>query len=1067
MKIRSISDALIFLASSHFAQRLCTGVAAMAFIAGAASPSRAQTAHFVHGVASIPGAADKAGANPLSIQPGAFDFSSISVGSSSPKDTLTFTFDSGGTIGAPLVLTKGEAGRDINDAGTGTCTTNGSSKVYSAGDSCTIDVVFSPRYSGSREGAAVLTDASGTRIATAYLYGQGVGPQITFMPGKITILLTQNYAAPSIDVDEAGNLYLAQPATGQILKETLKDGSYTEAVLASGLVNNYSVAVDGSGSVYFTDQGTEQVFKETPSGDGYIQTVIPVKSLVGLLFFVAVDASGNVYVSFASPPTSGSIVKETLSGGTYTESVVSTTVHNSAAMTVDGGGNVYVTDSSNSRILKETLSAGVYTESVVARTSSQTPVAVDGSGSVYIADPGRGILRESPNGTDYTETVVVPQFVTGDNYFEAIALNEQGNLYVTTGQQIVMEIDLADPPSLNFASTAVGATSSDSPQTVTVWNIGTAPLTFPVSATANNPSISAGFLLGSGETDACPILTPASSTAGALASGSSCDIDVSFKPIAVGLDSGSLLLTDDSLNAVPDPTQTILLNGTGTGTGAPQAVLSPTSLSFGNVTVGSIGAPQSITLLNPGTSALTLTSVSISGANATKFAQTNNCGTSLAAGANCTITVTFSPDAVGGYSASITVSDNASGSPQTASLTGTGVTPTAPQAVLIPTSLAFGNLTTGSTSAAQKITLSNPGTGALAVSSIAVIGANASRFAQTNTCGSSLAVGSTCTIAVTFSPDIAGVYSASISVADNASGSPQTASLTGTGVAAASPQAVLSPASLSFPTTNVGSSATALTAQLSNPGNASLMIASMTIAGTGAGAFTQTNTCGASLAAGSTCSISVLFKPTATANYTASLTVSYDATGSPQTAQLSGSGTEAVVADFSITATNSPQTVNVGTSGQYNIALTPLNGSFTNAISLSVAGLPAGITGSFSPSSVTPGGGTVNTTLNVVVAKDFAETTSILPRPGKSKLGRGGAVIAFAILFMPWLNIKRKRLRGLQLVLAALLLAGFTCMAGCGAGGFAGHSTAKTYTLTVTGASGSTQHATTVVLTVK
>jgi hypothetical protein len=68
---------------------------------------------------------------------------------------------------------------------------------------------------------------------------------------------------------------------------------------------------------------------------------------------------------------------------------------------------------------------------------------------------------------------------------------------------------------------------------------------------------------------------------------------------------------------------------------------------------------------------------------------------------------------------------------------------------------------------------------------------------------------------------------------------------------------------------------------------------------------------------------------------------------------------------------------------------------------------------------------------------------------------------------MPWLNIKRKRLRGLQLVLAALLLGGFTCMAGCGAGGFAGHSVAKTYTLTVTGASGSTQHATTVVLTVK
>ena len=1066
MKLHSIPDALIFLTPSHFAQRLCMGFAAMGIIAGAASTSGAQTAHFVLGVTSVPGTADKAGAHPLSIQPGAVGFSGISVGSSSPKSTLTFTFDSGGTIGAPLVLTKGEAGRDFNDAGTGTCTTNGTSKIYSAGDSCTIDVVFSPKYSGSREGAAVLTDASGTRIATACLYGLGVGPQITFTPGQINTLLTQNYLATTLDLDEEGNLYLAQPATGQILKETLKGGSYTETVLASGLVDNYSVAVDGSGSVYFTDQGTEQVFKETPSGNGYIQTVIPVKSLVGLFSFVSVDVGGNVYVSYASPPTSGSIVKETLSGGTYTESVVSTTIRNSAAITVDGSGNVYVTDSSNSRILKETLSAGVYTESVVARTSSQTPVAVDGSGSVYIADPGRGILKESPNGTDYTESVVVPQFISGDNFFEAIALNEQGNLYVTTGQQIVMEIDLADPPSLNFASTAVGATSSDSPQTVTVSNIGTAPMTFPVSATANNPSISAGFLLGSGETDACPILTPASSTAGTLASGSSCNLNVSFEPIAPGLDNGSLLLTDDSLNAVPNPTQTILLNGTGTGTGAPQAVLSPASLGFGNVTTGSTSASQSITLSNPGSTALTLTGVSISGANATKFAQTNNCGTSLAAGANCTISVTFSPDAAGGYSASITVSDNASGSPQTASLTGTGVAPAAPQAVLSPTGLAFGSVTTGATSAAQEITLSNPGTGALTIAGITVIESNAAKFAQTNNCGSSLAMGSTCTITVSFSPDVVGVFSASISVADNASGSPQTVALTGTGVAPASPQAVLTPASLSFPTTNVGSSAIALTAQLSNPGNASLTITGITIAGTGAGAFTQTNTCGASLAAGATCSISVVLTPTSAATYAASISVADNATGSPQSVQLSGSGAAVVVSDFSIAATNSPQTIAAGASGQYDIALTPLNGSFTSAINLSVAGLPNGITGAFSPASVTPNGSTASATLTVAVTNGFlASRSSSLDGSCRSRFGVGGAGIAFAMLLVPWL--KTKRLRAFHLLLAALLLGGFTCLAGCGSGGFAGHTASKTYSLTVTGTSGSTQHATTVTLIVK
>ena len=81
-----------------------------------------------------------------------------------------------------------------------------------------------------------------------------------------------------MDMDEEGNLYLAQPATGQILKEAMKGGSYTETVVDTGLVNSFSVAVDGSGSVYFPDQGTNQIFKETAHALGVEPQIVHIPS---------------------------------------------------------------------------------------------------------------------------------------------------------------------------------------------------------------------------------------------------------------------------------------------------------------------------------------------------------------------------------------------------------------------------------------------------------------------------------------------------------------------------------------------------------------------------------------------------------------------------------------------------------------------------------------------------------------------------------------------------------------------------------------------------------------------
>ncbi len=149
--------------------------------------------------------------------------------------------------------------------------------------------------------------------------------------------------------------------------------------------------------------------------------------------------------------------------------------------------------------------------------------------------------------------------------------------------------------------------------------------------------------------------------------------------------------------------------------------------------------------------------------------------------------MSFAATAVGSYRATLTATDNASPATQDVSLTGTVTAAAIPQATLSPATLTY-TATTGSTSATQTATLTNTGTGTLTISGITLAGANPTDFGiGSNTCDASLAAGATCSITVAFTPASAGSFSASLSVADNAAGSPQASSLTGTGTAPAAP----------------------------------------------------------------------------------------------------------------------------------------------------------------------------------------------------------------------------------------------------------------------------------------
>ena len=204
--------------------------------------------------------------------------------------------------------------------------------------------------------------------------------------------------------------------------------------------------------------------------------------------------------------------------------------------------------------------------------------------------------------------------------------------------------------------------------------------------------------------------------------------------------------------------------------------LAPTSLTFSSQAVGTSSTSQPITLTNQTSTAMTISSIAATG----DFSQTDNCGSGLSGNGSCTINVTFTPTASGTRTGTLTVTDNASNSPQTATLTGTG-TGTVPTASVSPTSLTFSGQILNTTSTAKSVTLTNSGTGTLTISSIAATG-NFAVSTGANACGATLGGGLNCLVYVTFTPTATGTRTGTLSITDNASGSPQSVKLSGTGM---------------------------------------------------------------------------------------------------------------------------------------------------------------------------------------------------------------------------------------------------------------------------------------------
>jgi hypothetical protein len=304
--------------------------------------------------------------------------------------------------------------------------------------------------------------------------------------------------------------------------------------------------------------------------------------------------------------------------------------------------------------------------------------------------------------------------------------------------------------------------------------------------------------------------------------------------------------------------------------------LSPTSLSFGNQTVNTTGTAQTVTLTNTGTATLTFTSVLIAGAERLDFAPlvSNNCGKSLVAGGSCKISAAFSPKVAGARSATIQITDNASGSPQAIPLSGTGTLPVASWSV---SNLSFGSQTIGANSSPQTVTLSNTGTGTLIISNIV---ASSSDYSQTNNCNGSVAPNGSCTVTVTFTPSATWARMGTLVATGNAVSPPLFLS----GMGSSGGNISVSSNMLSFATRIMGESSSTQSVTLTNAGSAPAAIQSIYASGD----FAQTNTCGPVLNA--SCTINVTFTPSWSGARTGEVVVNFTDPPMLEVISLSGTG---------------------------------------------------------------------------------------------------------------------------------------------------------------------------------
>jgi VCBS repeat-containing protein len=924
----------------------------------------------------------------------------------------------------------------------------------------------------------IAVDTSGNAYVVGTAYSNDIPTVNPFQPGNNS---------------QVSNVFVTKfNATGTALVYSTYlggSGDFSDNLGDKGL----AIAVDSAGSAYLTGQTCSSNFP----------TAVPLQA--------SLQGGCGAFVTKFSPDGASLVYSTYLGGGGYSEM--------GTGIAVDSAGNAYLTGITNGGFptfnpLQQSLSglqnafvtklnaagsAFVYSTYLGSYIDQGAGIAVDSSGSAYVIGttnstgfPTVNPFQPSLNGFQNAfvsklnaagSALVYSTYLGGSTREQGtgIAVDSSGNAYVTgatlspdfptvnpiqskTGTAFVAKFDPVGSALIysthlggsGCSVNCIGTIYPDEGLGIAVDSTGVAYVA-GYTGSADFPTVNA---IQASENAANQILTgfvvclnpSGSALAYSTYLGPAAGAQAEANAIAVD-SSGNAHVAGYSTSGFPtvNPVQS---SPEGAGTAAFVAMISPPPavavfpgrLNFGNVLGGTTSPLESVTLAPLSDASVSLSSIAASGdfALVTTATSCPYSGGTLTGGAACTIDLTFTPTATGARSGTVTVTYTGEGSPETIALSGIGIVSAAN---LLPTSLTFGVQYVGTASSPQAVTLTNSNALPLTVSAVAT----SSGWTESNNC-MPVAANSSCTINVSFEPTLSGPQTGTLTVTDYANNSPQTVALSGM---ALEPVVGLSTTFLNFAAQTVSTQSAPQTITLTNAGNGALTPLKITRTGP----FAQTNTCGDSVAAGASCTISVTFSPLGAGTQSGTMTLTDNASNSPQTVELSGTGI-----DFALSSTTTSQTVSAGQTANYNLAVGSEDG-FAQTVNLTCTGAPALSTCTLTPNKVNPSGATA-ATVAVAVSTTAPSTAWLAPPTGRSLppsfTGFGRVFWLYGLLGLASLAVlatARKR-RAAYLLGACLLLT--VLWTACGGGSSTPApktipgTPAGTYTVVVTGTAAST-----------
>lgn len=698
----------------------------------ATTGTRTGTLNISHNAAGSPGSVALSGAATAAPAPVAAQTASLSFGSQnvgSAGTPQTATLSNNGN--APLVIgtISISSGTEFSVVGGGTCA-NGAS--IAAGASCTVSVGFTPSAAGTRSANLVIThNATGGQSTTA-LSGTGVAltPVIGVSPTTLTFSQTVN----TTSADQTVTVSNTGTAPLAISALTLGGTQASEYRISAGgtCSAGSSVAVSGSCTILIA-------FAPTATGARSANLTI-THNAAGSPSTVTLNGTGTA------------VPQPTISLNATTKTFASQTVGTSSAsqsVTVTNSGSAPLNFSA---FTLTGTAAGDFVRGGTCATAS--PLAAAGTCTITVTF--------APTATGArSATLTIASDASNGN--AAVSLSG-------TATAAPAPVAGLAPASLAFGNQTNGTTSSA--RSITLTNSGTAALNIS-SITATAP------------------FAVSSTTCGAsLATATSCSVSVTFAPTALGAASGNLSVAS---NAAGSP-HTAGLSGTSV-VASPALAWNPTTTTvpFGNVTVGDPAVTQTVTLLNQGPGAVTLSGFTVAGANLADFSVTSGgtCGVnaSLTQGSSCTLVLAFNPGAAGTRNATLQVTSTGTNPPDLA-LTGTGTAPAQPGVTLSATTLNF-SAVAGSAAAPQTLTLQSTGNAVLHVTGLQIAsGSFTLDPATTNGCSATpfdLLPGQSCAISIGWSSSATGTETGTVQITTNASPTPMQVTINATRTAVVTP----------------------------------------------------------------------------------------------------------------------------------------------------------------------------------------------------------------------------------------------------------------------------------------